>query len=327
MTSATWSTAALVRVVIVVLAVAQLLVACSPPPSVEVARAVRATLDQGVTFRLTAAADSEAIAALGDDAEDVAAALRGFAVLGQRGDAGTVVGVQVLGGIRLLELVTLPDGEVFLRTDVQGVVGEDLEQLLDDLRGSGAPEPVVQGVRALFDRRWVGVTGEAGFAGLLDGVLPRRGDTASEAESAAALDGDVVDAVVRTLVDAAAVGEAQDMVGNARRYPITFDAAEVEAGLDAAVESVARVPFLAALLAALGAGAAEGDVVVSDGVVVSISLRLVAGDAGAGRLELTLDLDDHGDVPPVTAPAEATRVTAQDLADALVALLESGQGN
>lgn len=301
------------------------LAACSPPPSVEVARAVAATLDQDLTFRLSASADRDAIAALGDDAEAVTEALRGFSLLGQRGQSGTVVGLRVLGGLNLVQLTTLPDGAVFVRTDVRGLLGEDLEQLLADLRATGAPESVVRGVSALFNFEWVGITGEAGLDGLLDGVLPDAVGT--ESEAAQVLDGDAVDALVRTLVSAAEIGAPEDMVAGARRYPITFDAAEVADGLDAASATVAQIPFLGSILDGLGAGAAEGDVVVSDGFVVSVVLRLVAGEANAGRLELTLDLDDFGDVPTVGAPAGATIVDAQDLADALVVLLEAGQGN
>ncbi len=117
------------------------------------------------------------------------------------------------------------------------------------------------------------------------------------------------------------------MVGGAKRYPISFDRAEVGEAFDAAGEAVSGVPVLDGVLDGFGRGAASGDVVIRDGVVVSIELRLDAGAEDAGQLVLTLDIDDHDDVPALGPPPGAVIVDAEDLADALVTLLEAGQGN
>lgn len=298
----------------------------SPTPTEVVAAAFDRTLSDELSYRLTASADRDALAALADDAGPVAAALNGFALLGHRDEGGAQVALQVLGGVSVLELVTLADDRVFVRTDVQGIVGDDLDRLVDDLGAAGASDDVVQGVRALFARQWVGVEGDAGLDGLLDDVLPdvdgSDDATADGTDADAGLD---LDLLADLATSAADVGAGTDVPGGGRRHTIAFDPAEVELGLDLAGDAVGDVPVLGGLVRGLSAGAVTGDVVVADGVVTVVTLRLEAGAVDAGRLELVLALDDHGDAPPVTVPQDATIVPAADLAEALVALLAGAQ--
>ena len=285
-------------------------------PTQVVRDAVVRTLGGDVTFALTAAADRTALDALGPDAAPVASALNGFSLLGARTAGATRLVLQVRGDVRLVELVTFGDGSVYLRTDLTGLEGDGLDRLLDDLSRSGAPASVVTGVETLFGGDWVGVTGEAALDGLLDGLDGE--DVAGASEPAAV--GPALEDVLRGLVGAAQVGEPTDLPADARRYPLTIAAEDAVDGLTAAGDTLVDVPVVGALLAGLEGGDVAGDLVVADGVVTSILVRVRAGAVDAGNLELRLDLADHGDVAPIPVP-DAVAVTAEDLAAALRALL------
>ena len=279
--------------------------------------AVARTVAGDVAYALTAAADRAALEALGPDAAPVASALNGFAVIGARAGGANRVVLQVRGDVRIAELVTLPDGAVFLRTDLEGLEGDGLERLLTDLADSGAPRSVVEGVAAVFSGGWVGVRGEASLDDLL-GALPETGPSPSVTD-VPSTDVDPA-AALSAVLGAAEVTEGRDLPGGAVSYPLEIAAADVARGLDVATDALVDVPVVGPLVAGLTSGTVSGDVVVADGVVTSVLLRLQAGSADAGNLELRLDLSDHGEVAPITAPA-ATLVEAEDLAKALVALL------
>lgn len=295
-----------------------------PPadPEQALVEAVRDTLADDVAYRLVAEADREALEALGRDLGSVAARLNLFEVSGVAADGAVTVDVRVAGTEPLFQLRRAADDTVHLRVAagdgvLAAVATPELEgRVLAVAVQTGQSDAVVAAIGALFDGEWVEVTG--GFDG---SVLDAVGDgDATEGEEpspelATPLPDVVADYLVvsdRTEADGTTTQRVdlrvRDLLRALSRLGGDLDPASLEDGLAALPEVV------------------TGDVVTREDRVEEIVFDVAegarqAGDDVPGRLELRLELSDHGDVAMPEPPEVEVVVPGDDLAEGLAQLL------
>lgn len=294
-----------------------------PPadPEQALVQAMRDTLAGDVAYRLVAEADREALAALGRDLGSVAARLNLFEVSGVAVDGAMTVDVRVAGTEPLFQLRRAADDTVHLRVAAgDGVLGAvatpELEgRVLAMAVQTGQSDAVVAAIGALFAGQWIEVGG--GFDG---SVLDALGDGQTEGDSAAPetstpLPEVVADYLVvtdRTEADGTTTQRVdlrvRDLLRALARIGGDLDEAAVEDGLEALPEVV------------------TGDVVTRDDRVEQIVFDVAegarqAGDDVPGRLEVRLELSEHGEATLPPPPDAEVVVPGDDLAEGLAQLL------
>jgi hypothetical protein len=295
-----------------------------PPadPEQALVQVVRDTLDDDFAYRLVAEADREALAALGRDLGSVAARLNLFEVSGVTAGGAVTVDVQVVGTDPLFQLRRAADDTVHLRVAAgDGPLGAlatpELEgRVLAVAVQTGQSDAVVAAIGALFAGEWIEVGG--GFDGSVLDALGDRDEPADEADTpgtSTPLPDVVADYLVvtdRTEDDGTTTLRVdlriRDLLRALSRLGGDLDAAAVEDGLEALPQVV------------------TGDVVTRDDRVERIVFDVAegarqAGDDVPGRLELRLELSDHGDVALPPAPEAEVVVPGEDLAEGLAQLL------
>lgn len=303
--------------------VALLLAACgTPDPQTRLERAVQETIRGSFAYELTLDADQ---AALGDGGPTATFA-QSLLVAGRRdGDALELrVG---LGGFDLLEVRSLSEEEVYVRVrldQLAGLVGGGFDPqatLVPALEQAGVSQEVIDAVTAAFRGEWIGVQGEIDSQELQDAF---RGATPTEDASAAE------QAIREALCD--------DLTGFIECYVTVEEVREVEGATHFDVELAVRELVRAIAQAASGEEAedlgsdlaevpesAPAEIVVEDGRVTRVRVDLAeavrsAGGDVPGAMALNLDLSDHGEVEPITAPEGAVTISGDQLADAIAAV-------
>lgn len=292
---------------VAVVAALLVLVGCTgdPTPREELAAAVRATEETSVNFRVTAVADRGALEALEGGAADAAAFLEQAGLVGARDPDGALRLAVTLGGDDpLIEVVSLPDGPLLLRTglgDLLGVGRTDPAAQLDPaLAELGVGEAGRRALAVSFAGGWLELTDVADVDAALAELF---GEPAEDAGGTVALSD------LSTLLDRVEVVDARD-AGDVRRFDVEVDTA----GLQGAAPA--------------GAAPLVGQVVLRDGRVQEVRLELsspqdaAAEEAGVVELIVTLTEVDAGTA--VLRPEADAALTAAELLDLVDRLQEAG---
>lgn len=291
-------------------------------PADELATAVETTFDGAFRYAVTAEADGEALARLGERAALAGGLLAGIDVDGRvDGRGGVTLSVSLLGQEPVLEVRRTGPDAVYGRLEldlVLAALGADVAGLRERLAAvAGAldlPPAVEPAVLTAFDGDWVGVEGRLdadALAGAAGAAAATEGPSAAGA-LAAALGEDPGDFVDRFVT----VTDVEEPDGD-RRFGVTLRLRALLRSIAAVADGAAGGRGSeAALDGALDAFPAEvpGEVAVADGRVSSIAFDVGrAADTGeAGSLLVTLDISDVDDVPRVEPPDEAVVVPARD---------------
>lgn len=299
-------------------------------PTSRLAEAFEETFDGSFAYALTVEADADSLRELGDGAGQAAEFLAGFGVSGVVTGESTTVEIELLGR-PLLQVRSVGEQGLYLQLGLNDLLSafgggafDPQDEIVPALDALGLGEDVKSAVIDLFSGAWVGIEGD--FASVeqgLEDLFGTEGETVDEEaarqEFRQLLGGDATGFLERYVE---VVEEVEDE--ELRRYVVRLRLREL-------VSSVTE------LNDELGAGAAPldqfeggfadvpesvpGTVVTVDGLVESIRFELPDADAegrdAPGVVELRLELDDHGAVPPVEAPAGATIITAEQANEVL----------
>jgi len=291
-------------------------------PEGDLAAAFERTLADSFSYRLSVEADRDALESLGEGAASATAFLSTFAVVGTTGADGGQLRVQVLG-TDLLDVRRLDAEHTYVRlglTELPGLPEElaDPAALLPALVALGLGEQVEVAGATLLEGGWVLLEGALDAAALRESS----GAGAASASETASVDealGADTEERIRRFVEVTEQTEA----GARRTFRVSLHLRE----LVQAVATLGPAPPGAGTRPGDAAAVPEvlaGTVFVEDGVVTRIRLDLSAltdDDTAVGQVELQLDLDDHGQARPPTAPEARTTLSAQALVDALATLL------
>lgn len=290
-----------------VLVGALVLVGCTgePTPREELAAALRATEETSVNFRVTAVADRGALDALEGGAADAAVFLEQAGLVGSRDPDGALRLAVTLGGDEpLIEVVSLPDGPLLLRTGLGDLLGvgrtDPAEQLDPALAELGVGEAGRRALAVSFAGGWLELTDVADVDAALAELF---GDDGADAPGGAALTD------LSALLDRVEVVDARD-AGDVRRFDVQVDAA----GLTGA--------------AATDAPPLAGQVALRDGRVQEVRLELApaagAGPSDAGVVELVVTLTEVDAGTAVLRPEADAALTAAELLDLVDRLQQAG---
>lgn len=284
-----------------VLAVLVVLAGCrgEPEPREELEQAVRATEETSVSFAFSAVADRGALESLEGGAADAAAFLEDAGLVGGRDPDGALRLAVTLGGDEsLLEVVSLPDGPLLLRSGLGSVLGigpgDSTEQLDPALEALGVDEAGRRALAVSFAGGWLEVTD----LGDVDGALAELFGGGGDEREVVAL-GDL-----SGLLDAVTIRDARD-AGDVRRFDVELDRAALPgtSGVDA--------PPL------------PGTVVLRDGLLEEVRVELPSDDGEQGVVEAVLDVRPVEEGPAVLRPEADAQLTAEQLLD-LVERLQGG---
>lgn len=323
------------RALAVLLAVVALLAAACggepDDPGTALAEAFEATFDDAFAYELTVDADSGVLTDLAEDQGQVAALIGGMALDGVVDEGVGSLRIRGLGST-LLELRSLDDGEVlYARLGIQDLLamaaGGDVDpaQLLA-FAAPDLPEDARQALEAAIGGQWLAIEG-----GFDDAVA---GTTDTSTEEARALLDDLTGGDVGGFIERYVTVDGEDRGDAIRTIEVAFELREFlrataalgdEVGVDDAAER-----DLEADLAELPERI-PGVVTIRDGVVTELRFGLdgpmrEAGASIDGRLDVLIELSDHGAVAPVAAPEGALRVTSEQLRGAFGALGSMGAG-
>lgn len=299
--------------------------ACSSPstPEERLAAAIDASFADRVAYELRVTTDREALSALGDGADQVAAFLETLSLSGVRVPGDAISLTLELVGQRLIDVRSIEGGErVFLSLGIPqlaALVGADLrdpeESLGPALEAAGVDPTVREAFVAAVRGEWVGIEGRLDPAAVGGLVGQESEDPAAAERVAEALEGGVtgflarflaveaelgpegahdyrvefqLHALIRALATAASPTEGEDAVGGA----------DLEAALDRLPETI------------------PGRIETSEGLATAVVLDLAeairrTGAEVTGNIELVLTLSEHGTAPDVEAPEGAVTVTAE----------------
>ena len=327
-------------VLVVLLAIA--LAGCGGPadPGEELAEAFQRTFDDSFAYRFVVDADPSAVEALGEGAGQAAAFLSGFAIEGTVDDDAVSVDVQGLG-TSLLQVRSLGEDELYVQLGVQnllGMLGGGVapEDLLPTLEAAGLDAELQGVVLGALRGDWTGI--EGGFDAARFGDPTEGSSEVDDEEAEAAFHdafGEDIPAFFERYVVVRGEPEEQEDV---RSFAVDLQLRELLRAASAASEQLGRGDVAA--MDDLEADLAElpetvpGEVSVRDGLVTSITFRAAdtireSGTAIEGDLDLVLDISQHGSVEELTAPPDATVITAdqlQRLMDQLGGIAQQGLG-
>lgn len=269
-----------------------------PEPREELAAAVAATEETSVNFRLSAVADRGALDSLEGGAADAAAFLDQAGLVGARDPDGALRLAVTLGADEpLLEVVSLPDGALLLRTGLGSLLGvgrTDPSEALDPaLAELGVDEVGQRALAVSFAGGWLQLTDVGDVdAALADLFAAPSDDTVTLGD-------------LSGLLDAVTVVEARD-AGDVRRFDVTFDPG--------------------AVTGAAGGRALPGTVVLRDGRIQEVRLELPAaeGDADAGVVEAVVTITEVDDGIAVLRPEPDAAISATQLLDLVERLQAAG---
>lgn len=331
------------RAPVLVVLLALLLAACggSGDPGEELADAFRASFEDSFSYRFVIDADQSAMEALGEGAGQAAAFLSGFAIAGSVDDDAMSADVQALG-TSLLEVRSIGEEELYVRVGVQellGMLGGGFvpEDIVPSLEAMGFDEDIQGLVLSALRGEWIGI--EGGFDPSQLGVGGEDGEVDEEEAEEAVKEafGEDLPAFFERFVT---VEDDPEQVDDGESFTVALQLRELLRAASSVSEDVGASDELPT--SDLEADLAElpetvpGEVVVRDGVVTRITFRAAetireSGDVAVeGDLDLVLELSDHGEVPEIAAPADATSVTdeqIQRLFDQLAVLADMGLGN
>lgn len=295
--------------------------------------AVRRTA--GTSFTFTARADLEGVS-------DEPAARQGMAILSSTRIAGVHQGGDVRARVAALGRpfaeVRVVSGTLHLRLQT-GALAEitggavDPQALLGQLRGArDLPEELRRVADALLRGDWVGVRGGLGPFNPLDlASLPGAGgggpglDEEEVRDVGRALRERFSD-LDRVVAELATVEEREPPQPGQRLLAVSLDLHEGLRALRATVQEALGRPLpdeaLQRILAGTPATVGGLRVTVADRLVTRVEADLTemftAGGARSGRIaRLTIELSDHGQVPPVGTPQDAVTVTSGRLRELL----------
>lgn len=296
--------------------------ACSDEPDDlegDLAAALSATLEDSFSFRFSVDADRDALAALGEDAVAAAGFLGSFAFAGERTEQGAAFRLQVFGQ-DALDVRSGAGDRTFVRlglADVPAVPPEltDPATMLPALRQLGIGQDAELAAATLLKGDWLEVVGPLDLARLSRAI---GGDPAAE-DGGAAFDGDL-EAQVRRFVEVVEHTEADGR----RTFRIQLRLRDLAAaGAEATAAAEGDAP---ADLDDLGSipEVVPGSVLVRDGRVDRIRLDVASlttdDDAPPGRVELQLDVEDHGSASLPPWPTPARTIDAEQLLDAIATI-------
>lgn len=295
--------------------------ACSDEPDLEsdLAAAISATLEDSFSFRFSVDADRDALAALGEDAAAAAGFLGSFAFAGERTEQGTAFRLQVFGQ-DALDVRSVDGDRTFVRlglADVPAVPPEltDPATMLPALRQLGIGQDAELAAATLLKGDWLEVVGPLDLARLSRAI---GGDPAAE-DGDAAFAGDL-ETQVRRFVDVVEHTEADGR----RTFRIQLRLRDlVAAGAEATAAAEGDAPADVDGLESVPE-VVPGSVFVRDGRVDRIRLDVASlttdDDAPPGRVELQLDVEDHGSARLPPAPSPARTIDAEQLLDAIATI-------
>ncbi len=294
------------RGAIAAVAVVTMAACSSPSPEEQLAEALSNTAAAPFTYAVRVDADETALGALPPELARLGGFLNGLRLDGTRGGEGIELTVSV-AGLPVLEVRTLADGELYLRSRLTqlaalgGGQADPERELVPRLRERGLSDDAIAAVRAAYLGEWVGVRGEVG------GEPASPSPAASPCEGASGFVSCYLEVEEVRDEDGGRVFDVQLLaraLGQRAAGAAPTAAAQVE--LDEALASIPqRVP---------------GRIAVREGVVTSVTADLAAGLQREGTLQVTVELGEHGEVEPVAAPSEAVVVSDQEFREALAAI-------